>query len=192
MGTISKDVFDATTILSPMTPVHRLQSMPAIIAQFAKENDVDGQTTNAFENLELEMGQDTGSNINLMRVSKRSNVARSRLLALRRKVARCTHSHLRRADATLGDRSIRDLRAMRAHIFYDAAEKVQQYSLPLRIATHSINFALIIAVLPIGAASLTYSLLRGEDIAITGRLATLAGLVLVFGGGHATNLLGAI
>jgi hypothetical protein len=81
---------------------------------------------------------------------------------------------------------------MRAHIFYDAAEKVQQYSLPLRIATHSINFALIIAVLPIGAASLTYNLLRGEDIAITGRLATLAGLVLVFGGGHATNLLGAI
>lgn len=191
MGTTSKDVFSTTTILSQMPTVHALQNAPSSAEQASMEDAVDSLSTNFFANLDFEPSKDSSSNINLMRVSKRSNVARSRLLALRRKVARSTQSRARQPN-NVSDRSIRDLRAMRAHIFKDVAAQVQQYSLPLRIATHSINLALILAVLPIGAASLTYNLLRGEDIAITARLTTLAGLVLVVVGGHATNVLGAI
>ena len=201
MNIVLQDFASATTTIKGVTTVYRPKNIYAkanssYLSTIALSNAIevaeDCQITNIFADLDVDTAQDPALNINLMRVSRRSKVATSRLLALRRQAARCARTLARRPSNKQGDRIAKELRNLRAHIFSDDAPQARQYSLPLRIATHSINMALILAVLPIGAASLTYNLLRGEDIAITARLTTLAGLVLVFVGGQANNLFGAI
>ncbi len=195
MGNIAQErTHTAATVkdrlpMNNVLPLIRGSYVPATVARTAAQVAQDCQITNIFANIDQDAVQEIAANINVMRVSRRSKASRSRLLALRRQIARCTHTQVKRPGGKQGERSLREIRA---HVFCDDAPQPQQISMPLRIATHSINMALILAVLPIGAASLTYNLLRGEDMAITARLTTLAGLVLVFFGGQAGNLLGAI
>ena len=49
-------------------------------------------------------------------------------------------------------------------------------STQLRLATHAFNATLILIWVPLGAAALTYSLLRGEDMKLSSRLMVLTGL----------------
>ena len=64
----------------------------------------------------------------------------------------------------------------------DALYKVDFSQIPaalstqLRLATHALNAALIFVWAPLGAAALTYSLLRGEDMKFSSRLMVLTGL----------------
>lgn len=53
-------------------------------------------------------------------------------------------------------------------------------STQLRLAAHAMNATLIIVYAPLGAAVMTYSLLRGEDMRISARLMVLSGLVAGF------------
>ena len=47
----------------------------------------------------------------------------------------------------------------------------------MRLAAHAMNATLIVVWLPLGAAVMTYSLLKGEDIRLTSRLMVLTGCV---------------
>ncbi|WP_156790703.1 hypothetical protein [Rhodobacter ferrooxidans] len=55
---------------------------------------------------------------------------------------------------------------------------VARPSTQMRLATHAVNSTLIIVALPVGAALLTYSLLRGEDMRLSARAVALTGAVL--------------
>ncbi len=48
----------------------------------------------------------------------------------------------------------------------------------LRLAVHALNATMIIALLPLGAAVTTYTVLRGANVRVTGRAMALAGLGL--------------
>ncbi|KAF0171442.1 MAG: Uncharacterized protein FD162_2974 [Rhodobacteraceae bacterium] len=110
------------------------------------------------------------------------------MVALRRKSVRPQAA--RPAPALPGGQSIEDLRAMRDHIFHEDAPQDIRPSLPLRIAAQSINLSLIVTALPIGAAALTYNVLRGEDMTFTARLTTLTGLALAIFGGDPSSFFG--
>ncbi|MDO8325330.1 MAG: hypothetical protein Q7T28_00150 [Cypionkella sp.] len=122
------------------------------------------------------------------RAPQRSRLAQSRVVALRRKSVRPQAA--RPAPALPGGQSIEDLRAMRDHIFHEDAPQDIRPSLPLRIAAQSINLSLIVTALPIGAAALTYNVLRGEDMTFTARLTTLTGLALAIFGGDPSSFFG--
>ena len=51
-------------------------------------------------------------------------------------------------------------------------------STQMRLAIHAMNATMIVALLPVGAAVMTYSILRGEDLRLSGRMLALTGLVL--------------
>jgi hypothetical protein len=48
----------------------------------------------------------------------------------------------------------------------------------LRLATHAMNATLIVVWLPLGAAVMTYSLLKGEDIHLSARLLVATGTIV--------------
>lgn len=54
----------------------------------------------------------------------------------------------------------------------------QRPSTQMRLAVHTMNSTLIIVSLPLGAALLTYSLLRGENVALSARCMAITGTVL--------------
>lgn len=131
------------------------------------------------------------------RAPQRSRLARSRVVALRRKsmrpqATRPDHAPQPRLWPLPGGQSLDELRAMREHIFHDDAPEQSLPSLPLRIAAQSINLSLIVTALPIGAAALTYNVLRGEDMTFTARLTTLTGLALAIFGGDPSSFFGHI
>lgn len=49
------------------------------------------------------------------------------------------------------------------------------YSTQMRLAAHAMNATLIVVYAPLGAAVMTYSILRGEDMRLSGRVMALAG-----------------
>ena len=49
------------------------------------------------------------------------------------------------------------------------------YSTQMRLAAHCLNATLIVVYAPLGAAVMTYSLLRGEDMRFSGRMMAVAG-----------------
>lgn len=51
---------------------------------------------------------------------------------------------------------------------------------PMRLAIHTMNATLILVAMPVGAAMMTYSLLRGEDLRLTSQAMVLTGLGTVF------------
>lgn len=51
-------------------------------------------------------------------------------------------------------------------------------STQMRLAAHALNCTLTVVYLPIGAALMTYSLLRGEDIRLSGRMMAATGAIL--------------
>lgn len=50
-------------------------------------------------------------------------------------------------------------------------------STPMRLAVHALNATLIVVWAPLGAAVMTYSLLKGEDLTLSARLMVLTGLI---------------
>lgn len=58
------------------------------------------------------------------------------------------------------------------------ADNGNELSPQMRVAVHAMNATLIIALLPVGAAVTTYTLLRGADMRISGRAMALAGFAL--------------
>lgn len=81
-----------------------------------------------------------------------------------------------------------DLRRMRLALYPeeapDYAAPPDQGVLARRLAVHAMNTTLIMVSLPVGAALLTYSVLRGEDMRLTGRAIALTGAALVFMQSH--------
>ena len=126
------------------------------------------------------MDADTEQDANILRSSSRSSQARGRIVALRRRAMR---SRVQRAVPVwplAGGQGDNDLRAMRDQIYAPCeAEPDQMVSVPLRLATHAISLSLMATALPVGAAVMTYNVLKGEDIKVTARLTTLTGLALV-------------
>jgi len=53
-------------------------------------------------------------------------------------------------------------------------------STQMRLTVHALNATLIVVYMPLGAAVMTYSLLRGENIRLSGRLMALTGTLLAF------------
>ncbi len=58
---------------------------------------------------------------------------------------------------------------------------VEAPSTQLRLAVHAMNATMIVVFLPVGAAMMTYSILRGEDMRVSGRLLVLAGTIMALG-----------
>lgn len=58
------------------------------------------------------------------------------------------------------------------------AEAKPVYSTQMRLAAHTMNATLIVVYAPLGAAVMTYSLLRGEDMRLSGRVMALVGTFL--------------
>ncbi len=61
-----------------------------------------------------------------------------------------------------------------------AAANPEKPSAQMRLAVHAMNATLIVVYAPLGAALMTYSLLRGEDIRLTARALTLVGGMSLF------------
>lgn len=53
-------------------------------------------------------------------------------------------------------------------------------STQMRLAVHAMNATLIMVWMPLGAAVMTYSILKGEDMKLSGRLMALTGTLLAF------------
>lgn len=60
----------------------------------------------------------------------------------------------------------------------EAAEAAARPSLPARLAAHALNLALIVTALPLGAALMVYTLLRGEDLRLSARMVAVAGTAM--------------
>lgn len=127
---------------------------------------------------------DTGDDLartNMLRNPRLSRAEQGRVVALRRRTMR---SHLQRRPAVWrasGGQSVDDLHQMRTCIYTPTPEQLAgeaKPSVPLRLATHAIGLSLLVTALPVGAAMMTYNLLKGEDIKATARLTTLTGLAL--------------
>ena len=72
-----------------------------------------------------------------------------------------------------------DAARIRAALYPPEEEVVDERpSTQMRLAVHAMNATMIVALLPVGAAMMTYSILRGEDIRLSGRMMALTGLVL--------------
>jgi hypothetical protein len=57
----------------------------------------------------------------------------------------------------------------------EVAEQEVVYSTQMRLAAHCMNATLIVVYAPLGAAVMTYSLLRGEDMRLSSRMMAVAG-----------------
>lgn len=57
----------------------------------------------------------------------------------------------------------------------EVTEKAAVYSTQMRLAAHCMNATLIVVYAPLGAAVMTYSLLRGEDMRLSSRMMAVAG-----------------
>lgn len=139
---------------------------------------------------------DAFGSTNMMRNPRLSRAEQGRVVALRRRAMRSQvrHRHLTRAQSDGQSRD--DLQQLRACIYAPTEEQLESEarpSVPLRLATHAISLSLIATALPVGAAMMTYNLLKGEDIKVTARLTTLTGLALAVlaGNPQLAHLIGA-
>ena len=79
---------------------------------------------------------------------------------------------------------VEDLRRVREALYPEEAEGYvappDRGALARRLAAHAMNTTLIMVSLPVGGALLTYSVLRGEDMRLTGRAMALTGFAMGF------------
>lgn len=130
---------------------------------------------------------------NFLRESTVSPLAHSRVVALRRRRIRAKLRRPQPAWPLPGGQAEGELRSMRERIYTVEADEVEEKpSVPLRVATHAIGLSLVATALPVGAAVMTYNLLKGEDMRVTARLTTLTGLALavIAGNPHLAQLIG--
>lgn len=158
--------------LAGMGCVMSLSRIPDLLSE--DDDSVLPSAGNLFGTAD-EIDDDIGR-VNLLRQTGRSRAGQGRVLALRRRAAR---SQMLPSEPVghAGD----DLRRIRAHIFGPTDEDLARQarpSVPLRLATHAIGLSLVATALPVGAAMMTYNLLRGEDMQMTARMTTLTGLAL--------------
>lgn len=158
-----------------------LTSIPELDANCAEDEsdtaDLDG--LNLFG--PASEASDAFGSINMMRNPRLSRAEQGRVVALRRRAMRSQVRHRQSPRAQSDGQSRDDLQQLRACIYAPTEEQLEgeaKPSVPLRLATHAISLSLIATALPIGAAVLTYNLLKGEDIKVTARLTTLTGLAL--------------
>jgi hypothetical protein len=72
-----------------------------------------------------------------------------------------------------------DAARIRAALYPPEDEAVDDRpSTQMRLAIHAMNATMIVALLPVGAAVMTYSILRGEDLRLSGRMLAITGLFL--------------
>ena len=70
-----------------------------------------------------------------------------------------------------------ELARVRAALYMTEPTPVRSLpSTPMRLAAHAMNATLIVVWPPLGAAVMTYALLRGEDMKLSARLMVLTGL----------------
>jgi hypothetical protein len=67
---------------------------------------------------------------------------------------------------------------MAANAPKEAVAEGEPASVPMRLAVHAMNATLITVYAPVGAAVMTYSILRGEDMRLSGRMMALTGALL--------------
>lgn len=72
------------------------------------------------------------------------------------------------------------LRNVRSALYDATEDDAPRDSIQLRLASHAMNCTLLAVNLPIGAAVMTYSLLRGENIGVSARAMALTGAAMVF------------
>lgn len=165
-------------VLSEMDCVISLSHIPDLFAD--DDDDMPSSAPNLFA-APQEAGDDTAC-INILRQTGRNRAGQGRVLALHRRAVRAQMRQL--ATARQADH---ELRRLRSQIFTVPDEELalqDRPSVPLRIATHAIGLSLVATALPVGAAMMTYNLLKGEDIKVTARLTTLTGLALAILAGN--------
>lgn len=98
-----------------------------------------------------------------------------------RKTPQATHKTWSRVSANdhppLPDEQQDQLHRVRTALYPETATP-ERPNTQIRIAAHTLNSTLIIVSLPVGAALLTYSLLRGEDIQLSARAMAVTGTLL--------------
>lgn len=72
------------------------------------------------------------------------------------------------------------LRNIRSALYDPSEDDPPRDSIQLRLASHAMNCTLLAVNLPVGAAVMTYSLLRGENIGLSARAMALTGAAMVF------------
>lgn len=72
-----------------------------------------------------------------------------------------------------------DTARIRAALYPPEEDTVDERpSTQMRLAVHAMNATMIVALMPVGAAMMTYSILRGEDMRFSGRMMAITGLFL--------------
>ena len=122
--------------------------------------------------------QPHGTSLNFLRQPRRSAAANRRIIALRRRQVRRQLRPALPQWPLAGGQDETELARMRACLYAADPAVEDRPSTPLRIATHAISLSLMATALPVGAAVMTYNLLKGEDMRVTARLTTLTGLAL--------------
>lgn len=185
------EAFDRATlrVLSPLEEELALMDT-AIPLSLVPEWEDDGEDNDLARMNLFGPVMDDGSDpeaANFLREPRHSRVAQSRVVALRRRALRAQLRRPLPAWPLPGGQNEDDLRDMRSRIYAPDAETLaaeDKPSIPLRVATHAISLSLVATALPVGAAMMTYNLLKGEDIKATARLTTLTGLALAIIAGN--------
>ncbi len=74
---------------------------------------------------------------------------------------------------------LKEMKMLREALYAEeAAPRTQGLSVQLRLACHAINATLIVIALPVGAAMMTYSVLRGENINTSARMLAIIGMAV--------------
>jgi hypothetical protein len=118
---------------------------------------------------------DHRAEINILREGRLTHAGRRRIVALRRRAMRARLNQ----GVPMPREDLSQLRALFTMPDPDLLAGDDRPSVPLRLATHAISLSLVATALPVGAALMTYNLLKGEDIKATARMTTLTGLALV-------------
>lgn len=123
-------------------------------------------------------GEEKGAELITLKFSGKSATARARARAKARASARTTPlSEIANDRLTLPHPHSRELARLRDALYQADPEEIPApMSTQLRLTAHALNATLILVWAPLGAAVMTYSLLKGEDMKLSARLMVLTGL----------------
>lgn len=110
--------------------------------------------------------------------SKRQSCARERAIASFRAKGNLTAVPQANSAFTRSGARNRELTQVRDALHrQNSMDASAVLSTPMRLAVHALNATLIVVWAPLGAAVMTYSLLKGEDLTLSARLMVLTGLI---------------
>lgn len=159
-------------VIAEMDCVMSPSQIPDLFAEDDDSSVVSGP--NLFS--AIHEASDEDGHVNMLRQTGRNRAGQGRVLALRRRAMR--HRLRQAASARQTEYEQRRLRIQIVTPPENEFARQDRPSVPLRLATHAIGLSLVATALPVGAAMMTYNLLKGEDIKVTARLTTLTGLAL--------------